>query len=35
MKKVPILLVVMGVIIAFVVLALYMPLFELTSLIGG
>ena len=31
----PILLVVMGVIIAFVVLALYMPLFELTSLVGG
>jgi type IV pilus assembly protein PilC len=31
----PILLVIMGVIIAFVVLALYMPLFELTSLVGG
>jgi type IV pilus assembly protein PilC len=31
----PVLLVVMGVIIAFVVLALYMPLFELTSLAGA
>ncbi len=31
----PVLLVLMGVIIAFVVLALYMPLFELSSVIGG
>jgi type IV pilus assembly protein PilC len=31
----PVLLVVMGVIIAFVVLALYMPLIELTSLAGA
>lgn len=31
----PVLLVVMGVIIAFVVLALYMPLFELSSVVGG
>ena len=30
----PILLVVMGLIIAMVVLALYMPLFELTSIVG-
>ena len=31
----PVLLVVMGVIIAFVVLALYMPLFELSSVVGS
>jgi type IV pilus assembly protein PilC len=31
----PMLLIVMGVVIAIVVLALYMPLFELTSVIGG
>jgi type IV pilus assembly protein PilC len=31
----PVLLVIMGVVIAFVVLALYMPLFELTSLAGA
>jgi len=31
----PVILVVMGVVIAAVVLALYMPLFELTSVIGG
>jgi type IV pilus assembly protein PilC len=31
----PVLLVIMGVIIAMVVLALYMPLFELTSVVGG
>jgi type IV pilus assembly protein PilC len=31
----PVLLVLMGVIIAIVVLALYMPLFELTSVVGS
>ena len=31
----PVILVIMGVVIAAVVLALYMPLFELTSLVGG
>jgi type IV pilus assembly protein PilC len=31
----PVLLVVMGIIIAIVVLALYMPLFELTSVVGA
>jgi type II secretory pathway component PulF len=30
----PVLLVVMGVVIAMVVLALYMPLFELSSVVG-
>ena len=31
----PVMLVIMGIIIAAVVLALYMPLFELTSVVGG
>jgi len=31
----PVLLVIMGIIIAIVVLALYMPLFELTSVVGA
>jgi type IV pilus assembly protein PilC len=31
----PVLLVLMGIIIAIVVLALYMPLFELTSVVGS
>jgi type IV pilus assembly protein PilC len=31
----PVLLVVMGIVIAVVVLALYMPLFELTSVMGS
>ena len=31
----PVILVVMGVVIAAVVLALYMPLFELSSVMGG
>ena len=31
----PVMLVMMGVIIAAVVLALYLPLFELTSVVGG
>ena len=31
----PVMLVLMGVIIAAVVLALYLPLFELTSVVGG
>jgi type IV pilus assembly protein PilC len=31
----PVILVIMGVVIAAVVLALYMPLFELSSVVGG